>query len=505
MQTYRPPPVDVRAGRGHRLWDGDGTALPRLPRRPRGHVARPRPPGGRRRASPSRPARCCTSRTCTTPTSQPRGGRARSTGCSAAAGQVFFCNSGAEANECAIKLARQYGRRAGRHVVVSAPTARFHGRTLATLAATGQPQKQEAFQPLPEGFRQVACDDLDALDGGARRPRWPRCCSSRCRARAACNPATAEYLAGRAPAVRRARACCSSSTRCRPASAAPARWFGFQHFGVRPDVVTMAKALGNGVPIGACWARAEVAAAFEPGDHATTFGGQPLAARRGARRARRDGGRGRARPGRRGPASGSPSGARRRSPASPRARARACCSPPSSTTASTPRRSRGAASTRAWSSTRSRRPRCGSPRRCSSPTTRSTRRSRSSTRCSGVSARRDAHFLEVDDLDRRRARARCSTCAEPTPTRRRSLRRARGAALLFEKPSARTRNSTEMAVVQLGGHPVTIRREEVGHRRAGDGRGRRPHARRLPRRHRRPRCSTTTRSSGWPAVATSRS
>ena len=64
-------------------------------------------------------------------------------------------------------------------------------------------------------------------------------------------------------------------------------WFGFQHFGVRPDVVTMAKALGNGVPIGACWARRDVAAAFEPGDHATTFGGQPLAAARGPGRARR--------------------------------------------------------------------------------------------------------------------------------------------------------------------------------------------------------------------------
>ena len=73
-------------------------------------------------------------------------------------------------------------------------------------------------------------------------------------------------------------ACCSWSTRCRPASAAPGEWFGFQHFDVQPDVVTMAKALGNGVPIGACWARAEVADAFVPGDHATTFGGQPLAA-----------------------------------------------------------------------------------------------------------------------------------------------------------------------------------------------------------------------------------
>ena len=82
------------------------------------------------------------------------------------------------------------------------------------------------------------------------------------------------------------------------------RWFGFQHLGVVPDVVTMAKALGNGVPIGACWARAEVAGVFEPGDHATTYGGQPLATAAAAGRAGHDGGRGRARPGPRRPASG---------------------------------------------------------------------------------------------------------------------------------------------------------------------------------------------------------
>ncbi len=88
-------------------------------------------------------------------------------------GRVFFCNSGAEANECAIKLARRHGQRNGgpeRFHVISAYGS-FHGRTLTTLAATGQPQKQETFQPLPVGFRQVAFDDLDALAGGDGRPR----------------------------------------------------------------------------------------------------------------------------------------------------------------------------------------------------------------------------------------------------------------------------------------------------------------------------------------------
>ena len=97
-------------------------------------------------------------------------------------GQVFFCNSGAEANECAIKLARKWGGR-GKYQVVSAYGS-FHGRTLATLHATGQPQKHEPFQPLPEGFRHVAWNDLDALEAAPSTRRSRRCCSNRCRARA---------------------------------------------------------------------------------------------------------------------------------------------------------------------------------------------------------------------------------------------------------------------------------------------------------------------------------
>ena len=110
-------------------------------------------------------------------------------------GQVFFCNSGAEANEAAFKLARKFGGR-GRHVVVSA-LGSFHGRTLAALAATGQPTKHEPFQPMPEGFRHVPFGDLDALAGGGRRAAWPPCSSSRSRARAgSCprRPATCEGI-----------------------------------------------------------------------------------------------------------------------------------------------------------------------------------------------------------------------------------------------------------------------------------------------------------------------
>ncbi len=189
-------------------------------------------------------------------------------------GRVFFANSGAEANECALKLARRFGGR-GRHVVVSAMGS-FHGRTLATLHATGQPAKHEAFQPLPEGFRHVAWDDVDALEG-ALDPTVAAILLEPLQGEGGVNPATVAYV----QAVRRLcdeRGILLMVDEVQTGLGRTGRWFGHQHFGVVPDVVTMAKALGNGVPIGACWARAEVAEVFAPGDHGSTFGGQPLAA-----------------------------------------------------------------------------------------------------------------------------------------------------------------------------------------------------------------------------------
>jgi acetylornithine/N-succinyldiaminopimelate aminotransferase len=190
-----------------------------------------------------------------------------------AGGRVFFCNSGAEANECAIKLARRFGGR-GRHVVVSAYGS-FHGRTLATLHATGQPAKHEPFQPLPEGFRHVEWNDVGALEA-ALDPSVAAVLLEPVQGEGGVNPATADYFAG----VRRLcdeRGVLFMVDEVQTGLGRTGRWFGFQHLGVQPDVITMAKALGNGVPIGACWARGDVAAVFEPGDHATTFGGQPLA------------------------------------------------------------------------------------------------------------------------------------------------------------------------------------------------------------------------------------
>jgi predicted acetylornithine/succinylornithine family transaminase len=188
-------------------------------------------------------------------------------------GQVFFCNSGAEANEAALKLARKFGGR-GRHVVVSAYGS-FHGRTLATLHATGQPEKHELFQPLPEGFRHVPWNDAAALEA-ALDPTVAAVLLEPVQGEGGVNPASADFF-------RSARQLCDERgallivDEVQTGLGRTGRWFGHQHFDVRPDVVTMAKALGNGMPIGACWARDEVAV-FEPGDHATTFGGQPLAA-----------------------------------------------------------------------------------------------------------------------------------------------------------------------------------------------------------------------------------
>ena len=207
-------------------------------------------------------------------------------------GQVFFCNSGAEANEAAIKLARRWAGH-GRYKVISAFRS-FHGRTLATLHATGQPEKHEIFQPLPEGFRHVPYGDIGELEQAVDEQT----------AAVFLEPIMAEggvivppegYL-GEVRALCDERGLLMMLDEVQTGLGRTGKWFAHQHengsgtskdsgagkndsqaVNWRPDVVTVAKALGNGMPIGACWAKAEVAAAFRPGEHATTFGGQPLA------------------------------------------------------------------------------------------------------------------------------------------------------------------------------------------------------------------------------------
>ncbi len=189
-------------------------------------------------------------------------------------GQVFFCNSGAEANECALKLARRWAG-PGRHVVVVTEGS-FHGRTFATLAATGQPAKHTPFEPLPPWFRHVPYDDIDAVAQALDPATVGAVLVEPVQGEGGVVVPSSDYLAGLRELCtqREALLICDE---VQTGLGRTGHWFGFQAGPLRPDIVTMAKALGNGMPVGACWARAEVAAAFGPGDHATTFGGQPLA------------------------------------------------------------------------------------------------------------------------------------------------------------------------------------------------------------------------------------
>lgn len=189
------------------------------------------------------------------------------------AGQIFFCNSGAEANEAALKLARKFGGR-GRHAVVSAYGS-FHGRTLATLAATGQPAKHEPFHPMPDGFRHVVFNDIAALEA-AIDPSVAAVLLEPVQGEGGVLPADPQYL-------RDVRALCDERgllmmmDEVQTGFGRTGEWFGFQHAGVVPDVVTMAKAMGNGFPVGAMWAKREVAAVFQPGDHGSTYSGTAIA------------------------------------------------------------------------------------------------------------------------------------------------------------------------------------------------------------------------------------
>ncbi len=191
-----------------------------------------------------------------------------------AGGQVFFTNSGAEANECALKLARRWAG-VGRHVVISADNS-FHGRTLATLTATGQPEKHAPFLPLPEGFMHVPYDDADALESALQEETVAGVLLEPLQGEGGVMVPSSDYL-GAVRALCTERNALLMLDEVQTGLGRTGHWFAFQAQGLEPDVVTMAKALGNGMPVGACWARAEVAAAFGPGDHGSTFGGQPLA------------------------------------------------------------------------------------------------------------------------------------------------------------------------------------------------------------------------------------
>lgn len=193
------------------------------------------------------------------------------------ADKVFFCNSGAEANEAAVKLARKYAKQnygGHKYEIVSLENS-FHGRTLAALTLTGQTKYQEGFAPLPEGFSYAVLNDLECLKAKVNE-NTAAVFIEPIQGEGGVIPATAEFL-------QEARALCDrygallifDEVQC--GMGRTGKLFAYEWSGVRPDIMTLAKALGGGIPMGAMLATDKAAGAFQPGDHASTFGGNPLA------------------------------------------------------------------------------------------------------------------------------------------------------------------------------------------------------------------------------------
>lgn len=192
------------------------------------------------------------------------------------ADKAFFCNSGAEANEAAFKLAKIYFYKKGaeRYEIISLDHS-FHGRTLATVAATGQKHYQEPYKPLTPGFKQVAPNDFEALSS-AVTDKTAAIMIELVQGESGVHPMDAEY-------AKKVRELCTEKgillivDEVQTGMGRLGKLFAHELYDIEPDIFTCAKALGGGVPIGAMCAKAEVAAAFEPGDHGTTFGGNPFA------------------------------------------------------------------------------------------------------------------------------------------------------------------------------------------------------------------------------------
>jgi acetylornithine aminotransferase len=194
--------------------------------------------------------------------------------------RVFFGNSGAEANEAAIKLARLHAHRRGvENPAILVAENSFHGRTLATLSATGNRKVQAGFEPLVQGFVRVPYDDVEAIEtAAANRPNIVAILVEPIQGEGGIRIPAPDY-------GQRLRALCDRHgwllicDEIQTGMGRTGRWFGHEHGGALPDVVTLAKGLANGVPIGACLARGAAADVFGPGSHGSTFGGNPLVCR----------------------------------------------------------------------------------------------------------------------------------------------------------------------------------------------------------------------------------
>lgn len=279
MHTYARQPVSFSRGDGARLWDTDGVeyldAIAGVAVTSLGHA---HPEIAEAMAAQAREL-LHTSNMFGIPWQERLGERL----CGLSGMQrAFFCNSGAEANEAALKLARLHGnaRQVAQPQVLVMDNS-FHGRTLATLAATGNPAVQRGFEPLMPGFVRVPYDDIGALhDAVARWPNIVAVLLEPVQGEGGVHPASPHYL-------QTLREVCDRHDwllmidEVQTGIGRTGQWFGFQHAAIEPDVITLAKALGNGFPIGACLARGKATQLFAPGHHASTFGGNPLACRVG--------------------------------------------------------------------------------------------------------------------------------------------------------------------------------------------------------------------------------
>ncbi|MBD8498275.1 acetylornithine transaminase [Paenibacillus sp. CAU 1523] len=190
---------------------------------------------------------------------------------------VFFCNSGAEANEAAIKLARRYHQKianTGRYEVITFEQS-FHGRTLATLTATGQDKVKDGFTPLPDGFRYAPYNDIQALEA-AITDKTCAIMLEIVQAEGGVIPITAEFAEGVANLCA-VHGLLLIIDEVQTGVGRTGRWFAHEHFGLKPDIFTVAKGLGSGFPVGAMLAKQYLRDAFGPGTHGTTFGGTPIA------------------------------------------------------------------------------------------------------------------------------------------------------------------------------------------------------------------------------------
>ncbi|MDP9131167.1 MAG: aspartate aminotransferase family protein [Candidatus Binatota bacterium] len=193
------------------------------------------------------------------------------------ADRVFFCNSGAEANEAAIKLARRYGleKLGGKYEIISTHNS-FHGRTLATLTATGQEKVRAGYDPLPAGFRQVPFNKLDAMEAAIDEKKTVAILIEPIQAEGGVIVPHETYMLGLREICDQRRILLIFDE-VQTGMGRTGKLFGYENFGVKPDIMTLAKALGGGLPLGAMLAREDVANSFGPGSHASTFGGNPVA------------------------------------------------------------------------------------------------------------------------------------------------------------------------------------------------------------------------------------